>query len=359
MLNGTSTCWRWLALAVPAAMPITHAVAAKPGGGGSQDTCTTTTDFPSFIYGVTTSSPRSGSTVELRLADSRGSCTSSLVKGIPGAERHPLLISLGGSSWRAVWPDGNGVVVQDFTVDAGAIVTMTASARIETDPVREFEAMGDGGFIYLTTPYPPDGPANALYRVTVGPGGPGQLTLERTFLTEVGACGMTAIAVGADGDSLYFSTGKPDGSRGTIIRKLSILNQADDVANCGTEIVAVDGGHTVRLAAGLCANGTPCVALERHNVRDLPCVPDYYRTDLFAVDDGTAVTTLQLAFPSWGSAGELIGRRTGSTSKNSCTAKIYEELVRHRLDGNLTAGPAEAIGTGRTLDAPNPVGLPL
>ena len=63
------------------------------------------------------------------------------------------------------------------------------------------------------------------------------------------------------------------------------------------------------------------------------------------------VTGLQIAL----AAGALLGRLTGSTSKNACTAKIYENFVRRTLDASLNAGAAVAIGTGRTLDAPNPI----
>jgi hypothetical protein len=62
-----------------------------------------------------------------------------------------------------------------------------------------------------------------------------------------------------------------------------------------------------------------------------------------------------MARPAWGAAGTLLGRLTGSTSKNACTAKIYENLVRRNFDVNLVPGTAVAIGVGRTLDAPNPI----
>ena len=346
------------------ALASANALAAKPGGGGTQDPCATVTDFPSFIYGVTTASRKSGNSVEMRVADSTGRCSRSLVKGIPGSERRPLLMNLGSGNWRAVWPDGDsvsaandGVVVQDFTVGSGAVVTPGASGRIGTGPARELEAMGDGGFVYLKTSSTYAGTADALYRVTVSANGPSALTLTATELGDVRACDMTLIAVGPDGDSLYFATFRPDGTLGTIVKKASFSTLTADLQTCGTQVKDVGGGGTQQLAAGLCGPNT-CIALERHNVRNDPCVSDYYRTDVFALDAAQSSVTLQIAFPSWGSEGELLGRRTGSTSNNACTAKIYEELVRYRLGNDLSAGSAVAIGTGRTLDAPNPVNDP-
>jgi hypothetical protein len=120
-------------------------------------------------------------------------------------------------------------------------------------------------------------------------------------------------------------------------------------------VLEVTGGHIVQLAAGTCPGSTgTCLALERHNVRGIPCTPDYYRTDVFALGTSQS-STLQLAYPSWAPQGALYGRETGSTSKNSCTAKIYTTIVRHRLGGNLASTSMTTLGTATSIDAPNPM----
>ena len=102
-------------------------MAAKPGGGGSGgDPCVTAGSFPSFIYGLTTVAAKGASSVKIRVADETGKCSRELAT-VPGVERSPLLIDLGGDEWRAVWTEGDnvsidldGIVVLDFTVSTSS-----------------------------------------------------------------------------------------------------------------------------------------------------------------------------------------------------------------------------------------------
>jgi len=343
-------------------------MAAKPGGGGSgADPCVTAVGFPSFIYGLTTVAAKGASTVKIRVADDTGRCSRDLSEPVPGVERSPLLIDLGDAKWRAVWTAGDnvssdldGIVVLDFTVSTsstGPQVNVLATDRITTGRVVGLEAARGGNAVFLTPSGAYGSLPGSLWSLAITKDSSGTMTLEVAQLATVSQCGPFDIAVGPDGDSLYFTTSRTDGSRGTIVRKVSLANLANELSgsSCGEQVLDEAGGGTVQLAAGLCPSGSgTCLALERHNVRDIPCTPDYYRTDVF--DLGMASrTTLQLAYPSWGAGGTLLGRRTGSTSKNACTAKIYEEMVRYTLDSSLSSAPATAIGTGRTLDAPNPI----
>jgi hypothetical protein len=186
-------------------------------------------------------------------------------------------------------------------------------------------------------------------------------------ISMVNGCNLYEFAIGPDGDSLYYASPRPDGLRGTQVNKASLATilamMPGDLTNldpaCGMPVLEVMGGNAVQLAAGRCGvNGADtCLALERHNVRGIPCTPDYYRTDIFALGAGGVATgaTVQMANPAWGAAGTLLGRLTGSTSKNACTAKIYDNFVRRTFDASLNPGAAVAIGVGRTIDAPNPI----
>lgn len=341
-------------------------MAAKPGGGSGGDPCATAVNFPAFIYGLTTVAAKGASSVKIRLADETGQCSRELAT-VPGLERSPLLIDLGGGQWRAVWTDGDnvssdldGIVVLDFTVStnsAGPQVNWLATDRITTGRVLGLEAARGGNALFLTPASPYGSVPGSLWSLVVTRPISGPMALQAANLTPVSQCELFDMAVGPDGDSLYFAAPRADGSRGTVVRKVSLANLATELSSpsCGTPILDEPGGNTVQLAAGRCPGGTTtCLALERHNVRGIPCTPDYYRTDIFEV--GTAArSTLQLAYPSWGASGTLLGRRTGSTSKNACTAKIYEEMVRHALGSSLTSAQATLLGTGRTLDAPNPI----
>lgn len=350
-------------LACMALMNAAPVMAAKPGSGGSGgDPCDTAGAFPSFIYGLTTIAAKGASSVKIRLADEFGKCSRDIAT-VPGVERSPLLIDLGAGEWRAVWTDGDnvssdldGIVVLDFTVSAsstGPQVNVLATDRITTGRVVGLEAARGGNVLFVAPTSPYGSVPGSLWSLSVARDG--VMTLEVAQLATVSQCGLFDFAIGPDGDSLYYAAPRDDGSRGTVVRRMSIASLDTDLETCGEQVLDEAGGNTVQLAAGLCPSGSStCLALERHNVRGIPCTPDYYRTDVF--DLGTASrTTLQLAYPSWGAAGTLLGRRTGSTSKNACTAKIYEEMVRHSLDSSLTSAPSSPIGTGRTLDAPNPV----
>lgn len=351
-------------MALVSAAPV---MAAKPGSGGSGgDPCATAVAFPSFIYGLTTIAAKGASSVKIRLADETGKCSRDIAT-VPGLERSPLLIDLGAGEWRAVWTDGDnvssdldGIVALDFTVSAsstGPQVNLLATDRITTGRVVGLEAAQGGNALFLTPASSYGSVPGWLWSLSISRNSSGEMELQLAQLATVSQCELFDIAVGPDGDSLYFAAPRTDGSRGTVVRKVSLANLGTELSspNCGTPILDEPGGNTVQLAAGLCPSGSStCLALERHNVRGIPCTPDYYRTDVF--DLGTASrTTLQLAYPSWGADGTLLGRRTGSTSKNACTAKIYEEMVRHALSASLTSTPATPLGTGRTLDAPNPI----
>lgn len=336
----------------------------KPGAGGGTDPCLATNlDFPAYIYGVTISSSR-GSEVEIRIADANGRCSRPLGR-TPGVERRPLLISLGGGAWRAVWPDGNGydnasdgIVVQDFTVGPQASVSPAGSGRMTAGRTTGLEAAGGGSFLFQTVDNG-DLPSSLWLAVVNTTTDPAQRTVTATRLTGAANCQWYDIAVGPDGDSVYLVTGRTDGARGDVIRqvRLTDLASAGDLGNlgCGNQVLETLGGHTVQLAAGTCPGGSgTCLALERHNARGIPCTPDYYRTDVFALGTGLS-TTLQLAYPSWGALGALYGRQTGSTSKNACTAKIYTTILRHLLAADLTSGSATTLGTATSIDAPNPM----
>ena len=343
--------------------------AAKPGGGGSGCTGVTAAQFPAYIYGYTTI--QSGvASVAIRIANASGACVKTLAT-VPGVERRPLLIDLGNNEWRAVWQDGDnlssdldGIVVRDFSVGAEAAVTTIDESRVATGRTSGLESGRDGSVLFLKLATGSSLPGS-LWRTTVSRGGPGGLVLSTTQLAVVNGCNLYDFAIGPDGDSLYYASPRPDGLRGTQVNKASLATLTGDLSNlvpaCGVPVLDVLGVNAVQLAAGRCGvNGTDtCLAMERHNVRNIPCTPDYYRTDIFALGAGGvatgASTTVQMAYPAWGAAGTLLGRLTGSTSKNACTAKIYENFVRRTLDASLNAGAAVAIGTGRTLDAPNPI----
>ena len=362
-MNVESTKIGWL-VAVGAMLLLAGAPAIaqkKPGGG--TDPCATAVGFPAFIYGVTISSSR-GSEVEIRVADTDGRC-SRLLGRTPGVERRPLLMSLGSGTWRAVWPDGDGyditndgLVVQDFTVGPQASVLPTGGGRMASGRATGLEAASGGSFLYQTVDN--GGLPSALWRAEVNTAAdPMQRTVTATRLTGAASCPWFEIAVGPDGDSIYFATWRADDIRGDVIRRVSLgsLASAGDLGNlgCGVQVLETLGGHAVQLAAGTCAAGSgTCLAIERHNVRGIPCTPDYYRTDVFALDSGRSAT-LQLAYPSWGPPGALYGRQTGSTSKNACTAKIYTTILRHQLDANLTSGPVTTLGAATSIDAPNPM----
>jgi hypothetical protein len=345
--------------------------AAKPGGGGTGDACKglTAAQFPAYIYGYTTI--QGGVTsVAIRIANADGTCVRTLAT-VPGVERQPLLLDLDNNEWRAVWQDGDGVssdldgiVVSDFSVGADASLAPIAESRVATGRTVGLESGRDGSILFLK-PAAGSSLPGSLWRTTVSRGGSAGLMLTTVPISVVNGCNLYEFAIGPDGDSLYYASPRPDGFRGTRVNKASLATLPGDLTNldptCGMPVVEVLGGNAVQLAAGRCGvNGADtCLAMERHNVRGIPCTPDYYRTDVFALGAGGVATeagaTVQMARPAWGAAGTLLGRLTGSTSKNACTAKIYENLVRRNFDVNLVPGTAVAIGVGRTLDAPNPI----
>ncbi len=343
--------------------------AAKPGGGGAGCTGVTAAQFPAYIYGYTTIQGGVAS-VAIRIANADGTCVKTLAT-VPGVERRPLLIDLGNNEWRAVWQDGDGgsgdldgIVVRDFSVGAEAALTTIDESRVATGRTFGLESGRDGSVLFLK-PATGSSLPGSLWRTTVSRGGSGGLVLSTTQIAVVNGCNLYDFAIGPDGDSLYYALPRPDGSRGTQVNRASLATLPVDLTNlvpaCGMPVLDTLGGNAVQLAAGRCGvNGADtCLAIERHNVRGIPCTPDYYRTDIFALGAGGfatgATATVQMAYAAWGAAGTLLGRLTGSTSKNACTAKIYENFVRRTFDANLNAGAAVAIGAGRTLDAPNPI----
>jgi hypothetical protein len=362
----TKSLWARICAVLGCAALMTAApvMAAKPGSGGSGgDPCATAGAFPSFIYGLTTVAAKGASSVKIRLADETGKCSRDLAT-VPGVERLPLLIDLGDGEWRAVWTAGDnvsseldGIVVLDFTVSessTGPQVNVLATDRITTGRVVGLEAASGGNALFLV-PTGIGSTPGSLWSLTIDRDNAGPMTMQVAQIRTVSQCGFFDLAVGPDGDSLYFAAPRADGSTGTVVYRLSLAALGDDSATCGELVLDEAGGNTVQLAAGLCPGGqVTCLALQRHNVQGIPCTPDYYRTDVFRLGT-TSRTTLPLAYSSWGSAGTLLGRRTGSTSKNACTAKIYEEMVRYTLNQDLSSGPAIPVGTGRTLDAPNPI----
>lgn len=341
--------------------------AAKPGGGDTGCAGLTAAQFPAYIYGYTTT--QSGvASVAIRIANDSGTCVKTLAT-VPGVERRPLLIHLENNDWRAVWQDGDGVsndrdgiVVRDFRVGAEAAWTPIGESRVATGPTTGLESGRDGSVLFLK-PATGSSLPGSLWRTTVSRDGLGGLVMSTTQLAVVSGCNLYDFAIGPDGDSLYYASPRPDGLRGTQVYKASLAELTGDLTApaCGVPVLDVLGGNAVQLAAGRCGmNGTDtCLAMERHNVRGIPCTADYYRTDVFGLDAAGvatgASTTVQMAYPAWGAAATLLGRLTGSTSKNACTAKIYENLVRRTFDASLNAGSAVPIGTGRTLDAPNPI----
>lgn len=344
--------------------------AAKPGGGGSGDTtCTglTAAQFPAYIHSVTTVQGGIAST-RINLADAKGKCIRTLASVAGSGERDTLLMDLGGGVWRAVWTDGDGtdyatygVVVRDFTVASGAVIIAGSGARSATGYVASLEALPGGAFLYITNvPGQSTVPAQ-LWQADVQPDGSGSPVVVRTQLSTIGApCNSFDLAVGPDSDSLYLlaTTESTGGTRLNTIKQFSLADPdlGAKVSSCdGIDALQVDSGNSLQFAVGRCGSALTCLALERFNVKGIPCTPDYYRTDVFIL--GTGVTTvLQLAYPSWDSSGVLYGRLTGSSSKNSCTAKIYEQIVKQTISASatsLTAAPAETLSSGRTLDVPN------
>ena len=365
-MNYEPTKGGWVAalLGVLLVLAGTPALAQKKPGGGTTTDCSAPVDFPAFIYGVTITSSRV-SEVDIRIADAMGRCSRSLAR-VPGVERRPLLMALEDGVWRAVWPDGDGydntndgLVVQDFRIGAQASVDVIGSGRVASGRVTGLEAAAGGDFLFQRVNLG-EVPTSVWHAgVSTGPDDSAQRIIATTKLADVGHCALFDIALGPDGDSLYFTAERADGQQGNSVRRVSLSSLtaagAFDAA-CGTQVLEVLGGHIVQLAAGPCPPGSTgtCLALERHNVRGIPCTPDYYRTDVFALDTSQS-STLQLAYPSWAPQGALYGRQTGSTSKNSCTAKIYTTIVRHQLGGNLASDSMTTLGTATSIDAPNPM----
>lgn len=342
--------------------------AAKPGGGGSSaDPCKDPAlVFPAYAAGALITQGGTYS-VSIRLADATGKCVRTIASNVPGLERSVLLMSLGGPSWRVVWTDGDGsnnsasdgIVVQDVTVAPEAMVTTGGSQRIPTGPVTRVEALPGGNFLFISRSAPQ--PAS-LYKASVTSGPAISASPVATF---GGACSNHSLAVGPDGDNLYLvGYGDVGGVRADSIYRYSLSTLQGNASNtltCDNSSASVlgplVGGHIAFVAVGRCAGGAECVAVERTNVRNDPCVPDYYRTDVFANWSMTSSTVLQMAKPSWGSAGILFGRATGSASKNSCTAKVYDQLVKRTITASGTAVSSTAatnLSTGRSIDAPNP-----
>jgi hypothetical protein len=332
------------------------ALAAKPGGG---DSCAGVLS-PDYIHTLTT--VQGGvATTKINLADALGKCIRTLATVAGGTERDTLLMDLGGGDWRAVWTEGDGVnnaddgiAVFDFSVATGLQIQAIDEFHIDSGPVSSLEALPGGAFLYIyKVPYQ-SAVAAELWRVESPP------TVTHTRLATIGsACSTNDFAVGPTGDDLYLlSTTEPTpGSRLHTIKQFSLGDPAlaTAVGACGgTDALQFNDGNTVQFAVGRCS-GQTCIALERHNVQGIPCTPDYYRTDVFLRGTGLNIA-LQLAYPSWDSSGVLYGRLTGSTSKNSCTAKIYTQIVKRAISvagSSISASNAAPLGTGHTLDAAN------
>jgi len=345
-------------------LAMSSAQAAKPGGG---DPCAGVLS-PDYIHTLT--AVQGGvATTKINLADALGKCTRTLATVAGANERDTLLMDLGGGTWRAVWTEGDGVndaadgiAVFDFSVATGLQVQAINEFRVDSGPVSSLEALPGGAFLYIFKLPNQSSVAAELWQVAAQPAEIGGIpVLPYARLATIGlACSSYDLAVGPDGDALYLlSTTEPTpGARLHTIRQFSLSDPglATEVAGCGGgNALQFADGNTVQFAVGRCGAGLSCIALERHNVRGIPCTPDYYRTDVFVLGTGMSAT-LQLAYPSWGDSGVLYGRLTGSTSKNACTAKIYPDIVRRAVtvSNSISAGSAVKLGTGNTLDAPNP-----
>lgn len=121
-----------LALASP------HAMAAKPGGGGTTDPCATAVDFPAFAFWRP-----SGKGIEILVADANGKCIRSVIKstGVGGTLQFSHL-NEDATKGRIVWVDAAAAVAVDFTVAA-------ATNQVSVGPRRTVYAR-TGGYISLS-----------------------------------------------------------------------------------------------------------------------------------------------------------------------------------------------------------------
>lgn len=351
-----------LFLAAPSAL-------AQKKGGTTNPCEAADLEFPAFINGITVTRNRVLVT-EPRLADRRGACQVALPT--PGRLDDLLLIDLGGGAWRTAWSRDNGtaIEVRDYDVGANATVSLRASATLATaEPVLFIEAARGGNLVFTTAPAGDYVTPPKVWRADVT-GGPASVAVAATLLGSLGgACNVydRDLAIGPDGDTLYFlPSSEAGGVRTYTLKRFSLADPelADKLASCtglddpGSEF-KIQGGNTNQFAVGRCGTFA-CIAIERINVRGVPCTPDYYRTDVYNLDVPAALpAVLQLAYPAWGARDELIGRQTGSTSKNACTAKIYTQAARHTVslsgEGNVAASAPALIGSAELLDAPNPI----
>jgi hypothetical protein len=344
----------------------------KPGGGGGDtpNPCTAAgLTFPAFSYVVPRYSKTTGYENEVRLSDADGAC-SILVQVVASdtipPDFAPILIAHD-QGWRLVWSSTQvGITVLDFTVtlatDQPPVVVYenTATISLAGQRATNFEEMPDGGFIYLARPGSPGSLADSIWRARND--GDNGWTTTKLANINVNVRAVTEIAAALDGNTLYYA-GLGD-TRDIMQLALDDLTPELPV-EIGTQddpserLVAVPYdvfGAVVNLAAGPCEgiSGQTCLAMELHGPNTDPCVPTYYRTLVWdvAASSTTNLATLekiQLAKPSFTSAGELIGQLTGSSSKRSCTAKIYDTMIRQSPFSPYTV---TTLGTGQVPDAP-------
>lgn len=345
------------------------AEAGKPGGGG------TTTDpclapdlqFPAFTSVVRSYSKSAGYQNQVRLSDVKGACTV-LVETVPGDSIAPILIELS-SGWRLVWSNAQvGITVLDFAVNFAAgqppVVAplQTTSINLAGQRASSIDEMPDGGFVYLIRPL--TGSPATIWRATWSEG---SQTWATTALADADSSVMALIDIATppDGSAVYYIYATND----SFVARLPLGNLPDP----GQLPVRIGGqddpseliatwtrtlGGTQYIAAGTCDGiaGRTCLAIELHGPNTDPCVPHYYRTLVWDTADApvnetylAALPKLQIAAASFTSSGELLGQLTGSTSKRSCTAKIYDTMIRL---SPFNPDTVTTLGTGQAPDAP-------
>ena len=348
-------------------IPAEAARPTKPGGGDTSDPCAASgLDFPAFSYVVPRYSKSTGYENEVRLSDASGAC-SILVQVvasdmIPPAFA-PILVELD-SSWRLVWNDSQaGITVLNFSVNASpgqrpVIVPIgTNTISLAGQQATSLNEMPDGGFVYLAGL---GNPARSMWRATWNESTSTWVTTQlANFDTDVL---VNDIATAPDGQAIYVSV---FGDSRDIVRlplnnsEISFpvdIGGPDDPSEHVVTVPYSEYGAVIGIAAGSClgiADHT-CLAMELHGPNTDPCVPHYYRTLAWdatesSTPDLATLEKLQLAKPSFASTGELVGQLTGSSSKRSCTAKIYDTMIRL---SPFSPDVVTTLGTGQVPDAP-------